>query len=130
MEKTIELGKVDGYGNGRRSCAAEVTVCLEETPRGERLAIQGAIWNSTQTDILSGGQNVDTMVRLVRTPKMARIAEVWRRWHLNDMRAGCAHQRGQAHEVGDLCESCGYRYGHSWLYEELPADIVAEVESW
>lgn len=23
----------------------------------------------------------------------ARLCEIWRRWHLNDMRAGCAHQR-------------------------------------
>jgi hypothetical protein len=24
-----------------------------------------------------------------------RLIEVWRRWHLNDMRAGCAHQRAE-----------------------------------
>lgn len=28
------------------------------------------------------------------------------------------------------CPTCGYRYGSAWLYEPLPASIVAEVKSW
>ena len=29
-QTTLELGKVDGYSNGRRSCAATITIELRE----------------------------------------------------------------------------------------------------
>lgn len=55
----------------------------------------------------SGGQNYDTIrAELVTstTPKngytrtrseIARILDLWERWHLNDMNAGCEHQRAE-----------------------------------
>jgi hypothetical protein len=54
------------------------------------------------------------------------LLTIWERWHLNDMRAGCEHQRvAGIRELGATCETCGYRYGSAWLREELPADVVA-----
>ena len=44
------------------------------------------------------------------------IADLWQRWHLNEMRAGCAHQE-PVYEAD--------RYGHAWLFEELPAAVLA-----
>ena len=32
--------------------------------------------------------------------------------------------------LGRPCEVCGYKYGSAWLKEELPPEIVAEVQSW
>jgi hypothetical protein len=86
-------------------------------------------------------------------------------YHLNDMSAGCEHQRAEGwderpidpnkplgsyglhfdgqrqsswnmlvwvrrdeHPEGLLshpCETCGYRYGTSWLYQSIPADSLA-----
>lgn len=150
---------------------------------------------------------------------IARLLEVWGRWHLNDMRAGCEHQRAEwdtaakitvksygltakAHRMraeaqskafaaerenrvagldaaesfllgpdwfkeihsqpaeGDPrfglfeereielkpagqvypsehpeglltkpCTTCGYKYGSSWLREDVPADVIAFLES-
>ena len=32
--------------------------------------------------------------------------------------------------IGAPCPETGYLYGHSWLFEEIPADILAEIHSW
>jgi hypothetical protein len=134
LKKKISFGKVDGYGNGRKNCSVDVQVSISENNEGQaRLSIQGNVWNAGHTDIISGGQNVDEMLRLVDDPKMREIAEVWKRWHLNDMRAGCEHQRTQSKgsvEVGQECPECSYRYGSAWLYEELPPEIIEQVRSW
>jgi hypothetical protein len=59
---------------------------------------------------------------------VSRLRQVWERWHLNDMRAGCAHQR-EANwnnaRIGEPCQECGYRYGTQWLFEEVPPLVVA-----
>ena len=95
--------------------------------------------------------------------------EIWRRWHLNDMKAACVHQRwfgwdekpidpskptntygthfeGQKSASWNLlgwvrpdehpdglmtkeCPVCGYKYGTAWLKEDLPAEIIAEIEA-
>jgi hypothetical protein len=62
----------------------------------------------------------------------ARFTDVWRRWHLNDMRAGCEHQRaadeylepGGGHSVGDVCPVCDYSWGSAWLHEDVPDDVL------
>jgi hypothetical protein len=61
------------------------------------------------------------------------LNEVWRRWHLNGLKAGCIHQdvvweSTQGYRRPDLentpaCPQTGYRYGRSWLVEELPAEV-------
>ena len=41
--------------------------------------------------------------------------------------------RREEHPQGLLmepCPVCGYRYGSAWLHEELPKDVIAEIESW
>jgi len=81
---------------------------------------------------------------------------VWKEWHLNDMQAGCEHQRAEKweekrlddslpwtqpnsamwtykkdHPKGLLCEPCpvcGYKYGSAWLKKELPQDVVDFIE--
>lgn len=57
-----------------------------------------------------------------------QLRAVWDEWHLNDMRAGCVHQRAAKWDpqtsVGKPCPECGYRYGWAWLFEEVPADVL------
>lgn len=64
----------------------------------------------------------------------ARLSEVWNRWHLNDIRAGCEHQRALGWKSYDdhpsePCPECGYKYGSAWLREEVPADVLAWLQS-
>lgn len=69
-----------------------------------------------------------------------RLAELWARWHLNDMRAGCEHQeaRFRAGEPRPTfkndyagmdvpCPDCGYKYGHAWKVEEVPEQVLSEI---
>ena len=62
------------------------------------------------------------------------LLDIWHRWHLNDMRAECEHQRAMGwtyaehHDPrtfkGDNCPVCGYSIGSKWLKEELPQDVI------
>jgi hypothetical protein len=75
-----------------------------------------------------------------------KLADIWARWHLNDMRTGSAAQEawlranpvkavypeshyekaGAALAHADLNpDADGYKYGHAWKREEVPADVVA-----
>jgi hypothetical protein len=79
-----------------------------------------------------------------------RLLELWDRWHLNDMRAGSPAQEAwlranpvsfkypESHyekasaalaDAGLNPDADGYRYGHAWNREEIPADVVAEIEA-
>lgn len=79
-----------------------------------------------------------------------KFLETWRAWHLNEMRAGCEHQRAKGwgsenlkiketkqelsgwayeseHPRGVLmkpCPDCGYKYGSARLKEEVPASVL------
>jgi len=133
--KTIQLGKVDGYGNGRKSCAVDVEVEISDRNGYPELTIVGAVWNSTHTEIISGGQNDGEILSyFLKSAKVQRIVEVWNRWHLNNMHAECEHQRALGWtwltHPSEPCPECGYRLGSTWLREDLPAEIIAEVRSW
>jgi hypothetical protein len=69
---------------------AEVRIEVEIDAEGE-LHMVGDIDRS-----LGGGagQCYDEILELVPgDPKVARMVEVWKRWHLNNMKPGCEHQR-------------------------------------
>lgn len=63
------------------------------------------------------------------------IVAIWSRWHLNDMRAWSDEQRDEAvaanfdyDKLKALTDSTGYQYGHKWLAEQIPADVIAEIK--
>jgi len=213
------LGRVDYNGNGQKNCKAYITWELKDG----KFSMCAEIWNHIKSDIYQGGQCVDTVAAYFPHNKKAqRMVEVWKRWHLNDLQAGCEHQRAlgwgkgedkievviygltqeahklrkeaqvvaesaartgtvaeltetgkallgsdwfkdkfsppdadsplsgcyevrkremkspgwvypEQHSKGKLCKpcpKCGYKYGSAWLKEELPSEIVKEVESW
>ena len=99
---TLELGKVDGYSNGRRSCAATITIELRErvhfddmqdtnpkngTKLGAELAISGNIYNQRRTDIVQGGQCNDTLKKLLlksqKTETVKKVLDIWDKYHLH-----------------------------------------------
>lgn len=61
------------------------------------------------------------------------LIAVARRWHLNGMNAGCSHQRLMGWtwttHPSAICPICNYSLGHGWQFEELPADVLAWVQS-
>jgi hypothetical protein len=92
----------------------------------------------------SGGAGIDgSVVEALPEPartKVRRIVELADRWHLNTMRAGCAHQT-VVYETGPYgrqqpslertkpCPVTGYRYGSAWLVEVPPEDVIAELRA-
>lgn len=100
-------------------------------------------------DYLGGGQNVDTLADIVNPApgwtlaEIRELATLWDRWHLNTMRAACAHMvpgdlaredngyggtRISTSDPRNTCPESGYRYGHAWLTEPVPADVVARLD--
>ena len=70
--------------------------------------------------------------------KLNRIIELWNRWHLNDMNAGCIHQTAFDNNVkydewkklqAEQAARCpeGYNYGSKWLLEPLPVEVETEI---
>lgn len=130
----------------------------------ENGSLSVAGWAYAGRSCVSGGQCIDEVRKVTDPAKglsradLARLVEIWDRWHLNDMRAGCEHQRRWGwdtmhlleHRVSDRspysglrqenarsrafrrisrpCPACGYSYGSAWLREELPQDVIDFVE--
>lgn len=102
MNKSIVIGQLPGY-RGPYSRVESLCNFVIEVNYGARedgkvrLSICGNIGES------SGGQNHDEILRLIKgegkaflpVADLQRLYEVWVRWHLNDMRAGCEHQRAE-----------------------------------
>ena len=145
---TINFGKINYTGTGAR------------TPEYVELSICGEIWNHPHTDIICGGQCLDEMHKYLRNnATFAKIYQIWKRYHLNGMRAGTPEQEeaiakwkaaGNKYDYGAACaylqsiglydvpftgKACGkvyngerYKYGHGWIVEELPDDVLLYVE--
>lgn len=174
---TVSFGMVDGHNRGVRNCEATFEYELQDTDKGPGFSMSASVWNRRKTDTIMGGQCCEEVYKMAGSPdgKIRRMLEVWRRWHLNDMKAGCEHQRtekwderpidpskpastyvtlkaGQCgclsdykgwnmltwitrkeHPAGllsEACPVCGYKFGSMWLYEAIPAEVIAEIKSW
>lgn len=132
-----------GLARGRQ---AGISIRLEDRGAGMELGISGVIGHPNSLaagDCDTAGQCVEDIAAIPASKlvdgwdadKLDRLVSVWRRWHLNRMQAGCEHQtalyyhEGQRFEVGDVCPVCGYSWGHAWNSEELPAAVLAFVET-
>jgi hypothetical protein len=157
--ENLFVGTVSGDKYGyKRNLRVTIDVEIERTGRDAetihhlpaedppRFSISGGVWNPNRTDYISYGQITDVLAELTTyapgfdAGKAAKLAALWERWHLNDMRAGCVHQGEPAYRQGrygpevDLssvppCPETGYRYGSAWLVEELPEGFEAELRA-
>lgn len=118
--KTVSLGKVDGYGSGRKSCELTVTCTLtrhnrdvfNETPWRTvdlkdiwsyvEVSITADVWNHLKTDIIAGGQMKDDILRYVDTPWTRDLVVLWDRVHLNGTKAGTTKQERVINSMPDL----------------------------
>jgi hypothetical protein len=141
------LGKTDAYTPGRKNCEAAITWSLTDG----KFSMCAEVWLPSKDDIIQGGQCVDSVAALFPDDtKAKRMVAIWERWHLNDMKAGTLAQEAylRANPVNAIypeshytkaCEMLaaaglnpdnGYKYGSQWLKEELPPEVVSEIESW
>jgi hypothetical protein len=152
-EKKYFIGKLDRNSGktGPRNCKAYLTWELKDG----RFAMCGEVWNHIGTDMVHAGQCVDAIAaQFPHDAKAQRMLAIWRRYHLNDMKAGSAVQEewlranpidpaeyaypkshyevasAKLAAAGLNPDADGYRYGSAWKAEPLPAEVVAEIESW
>lgn len=94
MKKIFDFGKIAYYGE-REENRVTVEMELKTKENGmEVLSICGAIWNRTNTDWISGGQNLEEIAStpVGNNPKFKEIYRFWKLYHLNDMHPECIHQ--------------------------------------
>lgn len=118
-----------------------LTVEHDPVNGGTELAITGVMYRRgivTESGLLSAGQNLDELLLITKPApgwsldELRELHDLWQRWHLNGMRAACAHMKLPADTYDarkDItCEKgTGYRYGSAWLYEPLPTSVVERV---
>ena len=138
--KTINCGKCDAMDRFRKDCTAiiELELRVKHSHYEDKNFIEfsacGEIYHTATRCMYHGGQCIDTIAELIPTKKIKRICEVWKRYHLNGLHAGCEHQRHLEHEpnkhIREVCPVCGYKFGTGWRCEELPSEIIEEIKSW
>ena len=108
---------------------------------GKRLSISGVIGPMRSGNCKgSAGQCVEEIRKGIPTKEWNRemldkFCDIWERWHLNDLHAGCEHQRDfekepyEKHAL-EVCPVCGHKYGSDWQREELPQEVIDMIKSW
>lgn len=100
---------------------------LRDTDRGQELSIQG-------TTPGSGGQCRDAFAGLTTfapgwdAAKRDHLLQVWDAWHLNGMRAGCSHQRGQLRDR--TCQDCGQKWTTAVRLSTTTANLSGEATTY
>jgi len=133
------------FAGEKFSCTLEITI--KENKSFKSLSIVGIYFTGkkllkSEKNLLGWGQIYDEVREIIP----ARLYEIWKRWHLNDMRAGTFVQeeilrqaKASGVELNDYDDTCnylqrfdalvddGYKYGSKWLKEELPREVVDYV---
>lgn len=160
LKKTITVATVPPEGAYTGYGEVEIEISIKHEGDKVRLSISGEVGYRTEDEdgydtdeLCMCGQIGHTLKELyedgtlhVIIPKdnFLKLLEVWDRWHLNDMVAGCPHQmeilRADPERPRDYdelikdpvfkqCPECGYSYGSKWLYEEVPSDVWEFLEA-
>lgn len=119
------------------------------------ISVCGEIWNAPGTDCVSVGQNIEEIASLFpEDKKVQRIAELWREWHCNDLKAGTIRQHAALNLPDDssrprdakpeqdwyqaslealravgLETDNGYKFGTEWLVRPITAEVLTEILS-
>lgn len=150
MKKTFDFGKIAYYGT-RKINPVTVEIELKETDKGYCFTASGMIWNQCKTDCYCGGQCLDTIAKYVNASEFKEIYRLWKLYHLNDMHAGTREQeaaidawkeQGNRYDYTKVCDylkSIGlyevehegkpYKYGHKWLYWEIPSEDLEKIKA-
>jgi hypothetical protein len=135
MHKIVRLGTVEVWKNKQADVFAEIKI---ENGNLSIWGVEGPQRNGNclgscgQIEIHLKPEDVSLAPNWTR-PLLENFLSVWRRWHLNDMRAECEHQRARGetwktHPSAE-CPDCHYKLGHEWLREEIPPDVISFLES-
>ena len=148
MKRTLNFGKHEYNGIGRKINQITIEIELETKKDNKQVFTAcGNVWNNLHTDLIAGGQCIDSILESVPSLKHNKlymeVVELWKKWHLNDMHAGTPEQerfikswieKGNKYDYTTICEhlqavglyeveynGSWYKYGHGWLYQEIDA---------
>ena len=89
MVKKLFFGKVDGYNIGKRSCAVELEAGYREfLNQKPYFTVCGNLWNNLHTDIIQGGQCIDSLYKgypELHNGKYEVIMSLWKKNHLKSI---------------------------------------------
>ena len=154
MKKVMRIGTMD-TGNGKRA-----SIFIRAELKDGNLSISGTIGPLSSGNALGGSGQIDMEFEhrnpddndkrysnLVKASsikyavgwdkeKWLDLLDVWKKWHLNDLKASCEHQRalgwdkdGYEKHPSEKCPVCGYKYGSAWHRVEVPQDVIGFIES-
>ena len=117
------------------------TILHDTISHFQRVSLSGALvskYGSLEYNrgIVSIGQNSHYLQEITEPAaeysraSIKRLGELWDRWHLNDMNSHCAHQDSAIKwDQVDPCPITGYKAGHAWLLDPVPAQVIAEIRN-
>ena len=154
MQKVIRVGTIPTWSTRRASVYCKISF------KDGKLSISGVIGPLPSGNALGGCGQIDMEFKhrdpkdddarynaLITpeqfkyapgwdTDKWLKFLDIWKRHHLNDMQAGCEHQRalgwdqaGYAAHPSEPCPECGYKFGTEWKSATVPAEVTAWLES-
>lgn len=145
MKTIISFGKI-AFNGTRRVNEVIISIALNDYEDGKvGLSICGDIWNSRHTEILCGGQCLDTIAKYVTHPLFKEIKGYWEQYHLNDKSPYTQRQKDCIDsEIGNdrhhtyesiveilknhnLYDDNGCVYAKAWYYREIPQNVVDRI---
>lgn len=113
MDKKINLGCGTAPGFENQKARVEVTLSEDNQSR-PRLSMRGVI-TMVRGAFVTSGQIEDKLLEMYKNnPKVTRMVEIWKKYHLNDTRPECEHQR----ELG-WCEAANETVDYSRYHLKL-----------
>lgn len=147
MKTTIDFGKVDYEGIGKKTNKITVELQLKDTTKGQVFTASGGVWGSKGQDYIIVGQCIDELADLLPDNQLMQdIYYLWDRYHLNDMNAGDEIQtlavkrwldKGNKYDYNEVCdhldslgilEHNGYRYGTAWKFRKIPLLDLVKIQ--
>lgn len=95
MKKTFDFGKIDFQGRSRKCNAVTVEMEYREDGDKKRFSVSANVWNAFHSDIVAGGQCLDSIAPYIHNSTFSEILRLWKLYHLNDMHPECMHQAAQ-----------------------------------
>ena len=124
MDKIVRLGTFKTYGGRYASTYAHIKLA------DGKLSIIGVEGPTQGGNALGScgqvreGEHIVNLAPGWTRPILTAFYAMWDRWHLNNLRSECEHQRDMI-TLAQECPVCDYQIGTAWLTEELP-EYVAE----
>lgn len=95
MKRKFDFGCIDYEGRGKALNRVTVEMEYKEDGDKKRFSVSANVWNALRTNIIAGGQCLDSIAPYIDSPLYSEILRLWELYHLNDMHPECKHQHAE-----------------------------------